>query len=701
MDWQQKGHKIWSRCSDVELVGFPLPVPQPVPQHILQQLAAASDTSAVIRVGDRVRMKKTGRERLDSVDSAWPPQVDPLEIGIVKSITGNDVVLDFPRLQNYACCLWDVELVPSVHPGVHCYGCKVTPIMGPRFKCKVCYSFDYCQSCFYAKKTHPHAFLRINEPGVALIFAGKPGRYREFGGGGNPSVISGAFDDWTKCVSQVTTSSLESTAFILFDGNSNTYWQSCGTKGKHWIRLEIEQNVLVQQLKIMVDPADGSYMPSKVSVCGGNSFMNMKELAFVNIGTNATTITLVSNLSEHYKIIEINILECRNGGIDCRVHGLSIVGRYRQECDDFISTFSFLASDGEDLDEDGEVNGKRNSVNNSFSTSDGTRRGHSVKVFVWGLNDKDQLGGLKGSKIKSPTYSETISAVRPIHIAGGSKSLFIVSHDGKVYACGEGANGRLGLGHSNNVTIPQQIQTLSPYVIKKVCVHSGGKHTMALTVDGKVFSWGEGDDGKLGHGNLITYDKPKLIEALKSKRVRDIACGSSHSAAITSGGELYTWGLGEYGRLGHGDMITQLRPKLVKALEGKRIVQVACGSRDAQTLALAEDGSVYSWGDGDFGKLGRGGSDGCNVPHNIERLNGLGVCQIECGAQFSLALTRYGQVWTWGKGDYFRLGHNVDQHFRKPTVVEALRGKKIVHVAVGALHCLAVTDTGQVRYYLF
>ena len=151
---------------------------------------------------------------------------------------------------------------------------------------------------------------------------------------------------------------------------------------------------------------------------------------------------------------------------------------------------------------------------------------------------------------------------------------------------------------------------------------------------------------------------------------------------------MYTWGCGEYGRLGHSDNVTQLRPKQVKALAGQRVIQVACGSRDAQTLALTDEGLVYSWGDGDFGKLGRGGSEGCNVPQNVEKLNGVGICQIECGAQFSLALSKNGLVWTWGKGDYFRLGHGSDQHVRKPTVVECLRGKKIVHVAVGALHCL-------------
>ena len=65
---------------------------------------------------------------------------------------------------------------------------------------------------------------------------------------------------------------------------------------------------------------------------------------------------------------------------------------------------------------------------------------------------------------------------------------------------------------------------------------------------------------------MIDYrncDKPRPIEALKTRRIRDVACGSSHSAAVTSSGELYTWGLGEYGRLGHGDNTTQLRPKQV------------------------------------------------------------------------------------------------------------------------------------------
>lgn len=59
------------------------------------------------------------------------------------------------------------------------------------------------------------------------------------------------------------------------------------------------------------------------------------------------------------------------------------------------------------------------------------------KVLVWGLNDKDQLGGLKGSKVKMPVLSETLSSLHPVHVAGGSKSLFVVSQEGKVRLKGE------------------------------------------------------------------------------------------------------------------------------------------------------------------------------------------------------------------------------------------------------------------------
>lgn len=78
-----------------------------------------------------------------------------------------------------------------------------------------------------------------------------------------------------------------------------------------------------------------------------------------------------------------------------------------------------------------------------------------------------------------------------------------------------------------------------------MAINSGGKHCLALSSEGHVYSWGEGDDGKLGHGNRLSYDRPKLIEELLGTEIIDIACGGHHSAAITSAGWLYTWGKGK------------------------------------------------------------------------------------------------------------------------------------------------------------
>lgn len=94
--------------------------------------------------------------------------------------------------------------------------------------------------------------------------------------------------------------------------------------------------------------------------------------------------------------------------------------------------------------------------------------------------------------------------------------------------------------------------------------------------------------------------------------------------------------------------------------------------------------------------MGRGGSEGCKFPIKIESLAGLGVMKVECGSQFSVALTRSGAVYTWGKGDYHRLGHGSVDHVRRPKKVVSLQGKKIVSIATGSLHCVACSDTGEV-----
>ena len=184
-----------------------------------------------------------------------------------------------------------------------------------------------------------------------------------------------------------------------------------------------------------------------------------------------------------------------------------------------------------------------------------------------------------------------------------------------VASWGVGKRGQLGHGKRVDESKPRMMLGGIGYGIRIVQVSAGGglvriAHSLLLTSTGRVMSFGTGQYGALGHGyssgkQLPDALRPRYIQALSGIRCVQVAAGELHSAAVTVDGDLYTWGDSFCGQLGHGEKGPLTSPVQVTAggLEDECVANVSCGAR--HTLAVTEDGEVFSWGLGHFGVLGR------------------------------------------------------------------------------------------------
>jgi len=254
----------------------------------------------------------------------------------------------------------------------------------------------------------------------------------------------------------------------------------------------------------------------------------------------------------------------------------------------------------------------------------------------------------------------------------------------------------LGHGDEQKQWQPTKVEAFTGQRV--VAVSAGDNHSLALAADGAVWSWGFGGEGQLGHGDDRWHQHlPKKIEAFAGQRVVAVSAGETHSLAITADGAVWSWGGGGgggRGELGHGDEQRQLLPKKIEALAGQRVVAVSAGNMSS--LAMTADGEVWSWGNGRYGELGHGDTQDQLLPKKIEALAGQRVVTVSAGLYHSLALTADGGVWSWGGGIFVRLGHGDEQNQPLPKKIEALAGQRVVAVSAALSHSLAITADGAV-----
>lgn len=247
-------------------------------------------------------------------------------------------------------------------------------------------------------------------------------------------------------------------------------------------------------------------------------------------------------------------------------------------------------------------------------------------------------------------------------------------------------------------------------------VNCGNSFSIGLTESGQVFAWGIGKSGSLGHGEILTVShKPKLLtfqcksedtlnatdpekrrENEKSETIIAIAAGQTHCLALTKDAGVYSWGNGQGGRLGHGDNVGQNVPEKIRFFDNIKIIDIACG--DQHSGCINEQGQVYVWGVGLNGRLGIGTDTDRDLPVLISEFNSDPCSRVFFGMNTSFAISKSSELYVWGSGQYGKLGlpNTVTHQVLGPRKLFTLSSKRIAEFAAGSFHTLALTYDGLI-----
>lgn len=295
-----------------------------------------------------------------------------------------------------------------------------------------------------------------------------------------------------------------------------------------------------------------------------------------------------------------------------------------------------------------------------------------------------QNGAVSGVDDNNPTMSnsgkdaETVP-LRFISVDAGFDHTAAVDEHGGLWMCGRNRDGEFGNSIKGDSTV--LVKTMD----NVASVSTGWEYTVALTEDGTVFSWGQNNDGQLGNGTKETAFEPQEI----MHNCSYISAQLSHSAAITHDGELWTWGSDNNGRLGNGEAKQSLVP--VKVLDN--VVSASVGWQ--HTAAITNDGCLWCWGSNNWGQFCNGEAGyslygDSTVPLKIRD----NVISVSCGKYHTAFIDNNNILWISGRNHNGQLGvPGIDKSYEP---VNPLGEKQIVDVNAGDFCTIAVTREGEV-----
>nr|XP_020649582.1 serine/threonine-protein kinase Nek9 isoform X1 [Pogona vitticeps] len=246
---------------------------------------------------------------------------------------------------------------------------------------------------------------------------------------------------------------------------------------------------------------------------------------------------------------------------------------------------------------------------------------------------------------------------------------------------------------------------------RQVC--AGNTHFALVTVEKELYTWvnmqgGTKLHGQLGHGDKASYRQPKHVEKLQGKAIHQVSCGDDFTVCITDEGQVFAFGSDYYGCIGVDKAFGSevLEPRQLNFFLNNPVEQVSCG--DNHVAVLNRNREVYTWGCGEYGRLGLDSEEDHYLPQRVEIQKASNIISVQCGSDGTFLLTQTGKVLACGLNEFNKLGLNQctsgiinhDAYQEIPytttfTLAKKLSFYKIRTIAPGKTHTAAIDERGR------
>jgi alpha-tubulin suppressor-like RCC1 family protein len=322
-------------------------------------------------------------------------------------------------------------------------------------------------------------------------------------------------------------------------------------------------------------------------------------------------------------------------------------------------------------------------------------------VVSYGRNNFGQLGDGTTVNRSTPVQVTNLSGVTAI-AAGGTHSMAV--SNGIVYAWGNGGSGRLGNGTTANKHVPTRVTNLTDVV----SVAAGGNFSLALKSNGTIWSFGANASGQLGDGSLDPSSVPIEVYAnfstlIAAGSLHGASCTASEIWPGTN--NMMGWGDSPGSGFDPADWPPYYEFPVDSFIAEEPVVYplIQLASGDSSSYALDSAGQVWSFGGNSYGQLGEGSTTPA-YPWGFNPETGRAcvlvgisnVVAIASGGTHVLALLDNGEVWAWGGGTYGKIGDGAKVNRWSPVQVPntGSGGSNIVAIAAGANHSVALATDG-------